>query len=347
MTPCSPSSFPFDHCFVIPPPPSTATFSAATRGDGTRTHAPRGRRRRAPDGSFPIPRECLLADVTHRAGGWWAIETVNANAWDGTLAHLCSTTADIVVAQETRRRGSQRTDAESQAFKSKWSVSLVDSNLTDAMRNSAGVGVAARAHIGVAVGPSLSDDPRLAARYQRRWIGAICKGGLHCGSIYPIVSEGMSATNCDLLQAVVEDLASLRGPWLVGGDWNMPPDVLVASGWPQFVNGVIVAPPTPTCRGNTNDYFVVSAELAHAVGGAAVVGDMNYVPHSPVRLFLRSAPRSILVRRLAAPSRFGPTLPQGCLPRDAHIGAILPPVASSSRWARRADRQALRSARRA
>ena len=311
-----------------------------------RLHPPRGKRRRPSDGSFHIPRECLLADTDHRTGGLWAIDTVNANAWDGTFEHLGATSADIVVAQETRRRGTQLVDAERQAANAKWSLSLAESAITDASRNSAGVGVAARSHIGVARGPPSSGDPRLAARYHRRWIGAICKGGLHCGSTYPTVNEGMSAVNCDLLQGIAEDVAALRGPWLIGGDWNMSLETLVASGWPHFVNAIVFAPPTPSCHGNVNDFFVVSACFAHAVEGVTVVGDRNYVPHSPVRLFLRSAPRAILVRRLVAPARLGPSLPAGCLPRDAHDGVVAPSFIPPCRSARHNNRDSRRAARR-
>ena len=125
----------------------------------------------------------------------------------------------------------------------------------------------------------------------------------------------------------------------------MPPATLVTSGWPHFVDGIVVAPSSPTCRGNVNDYFVVSADLAGAIGGAAVVSDLTYVPHSPVRLFVRSAPRSIMVRRLAAPSRFVSSLPLGCLPRDAHDGVVSPAASLSHRWARRNKRASQRASR--
>ena len=38
------------------------------------------------------------------------------------------------------------------------------------------------------------------------------------------------------------------------GDWNMPPQDLVASGWPLLVDGVVVAPSLPTCNGSVYDY---------------------------------------------------------------------------------------------
>ena len=41
-------------------------------------------------------------DTTHRKMGWWAIDTVNANAWTATADYLCTTSADMVVAQETK-----------------------------------------------------------------------------------------------------------------------------------------------------------------------------------------------------------------------------------------------------
>lgn len=56
---------------------------------------------------------------------------------------------------------------------------------------------------------------------------------------------------------------------------------------------------------------MVAEGLAHAVKGAHVIGDAGFKPHSLVRLLLRAKPRSLLLRSLAPPLKFGPTLPYG------------------------------------
>ena len=50
------------------------------------------------------------------------------------------------------------------------------------------------------------------------WIGAVCRGGIHAGSIYLRNSEGLSERNLAILEEVARVVAGLRGPWLIGGD---------------------------------------------------------------------------------------------------------------------------------
>ena len=42
-----------------------------------------------------------------------------------------------------------------------------------------------------------------------------------------------------------------------------------------------------------------------------MVGDAGFKPHSPVRLLLRAKPRTLLLKSLAPPLRFGADLPYG------------------------------------
>ena len=60
-------------------------------------------------------------------------------------------------------------------------------------------------------------------------------------------------------------LATLRGPWIIGGDWQCPPDELRGTRWLKTVKRVIYAHEAPTCGDRVLDYFVVSEDLAQAV----------------------------------------------------------------------------------
>ena len=91
-------------------------------------------------------------------------------------------------------------------------------------------------------------------------------------SIYLCESEGLSSENMSILEAAAVALGTATGPWIVGGDWNMPPQLLLQSGWLEIVQGVIVAPDPPTCNDSVYDYFVVHWSLAHAVAGVQQVG---------------------------------------------------------------------------
>ncbi len=199
-----------------------------------------------------------------------------------------------------------------------------------------------RKHIGMSAGDDCSflvHDGETRYRYIRRWVGAICKGGVHFGSVYCRTAEGLTDLNLDILQDIAVDLASVRGPWVLGGDWNVTPEALAASGWLALVNGTVIAPPTPTCNGSVYDYFVVSAKFKQAVVGAAVIEDAQFNPHSAVRLYIAAAPRAMHQRTLVAPRKLGADMPQGCLTEAAATAATRAVNGSGapSPWRIRAD----------
>ncbi len=231
----------------------------------------RGRRRRAGADAFTLPTECLLADDGHKTAGVWAVDAVNPNAWVGVSGHAKGTAADVVVAQEVRKRGKGRLDAERQLRSAGWRFAINNADLTDAGRLSAGVGVGARSHLGMADGGEVDYSASMggaAARYMRKWIGAMCRGGVHVGSVYLRTNEGLTDANLNILQDIATDLAALTGPWILGGDWNVTPEALAASGWLSLVGGQVVAPAAATCNGKVYDYFVISDAFKHAVIGA-------------------------------------------------------------------------------
>ena len=64
-----------------------------------------------------------------------------------------------------------------------------------------------------------------------RRVAAAGKVGLYIGPIYLISTVGVIAKcNLDLLDSVAFTLASLVGPWIIGGDGNCTPDDLRATG---------------------------------------------------------------------------------------------------------------------
>ena len=112
-------------------------------------------------------------------------------------------------------------------------------------------------------------------------------------------------------------LATLRGPWILGGDWQCTPDELRSTGWLNIVKGVIDAPTAPTCGDRVMDYFVVSECLSQvwAIVVACVIGDQTFGPHSPVRLIVKANSRTVMVRELKVPVGFSADLPFGPMPQ--------------------------------
>eukprot|EP00959_Pyramimonas_sp_CCMP1952_P389868 8170590-Pyramimonas_sp.AAC.1 len=66
----------------------------------------------------------------------------------------------------------------------------------------------------------------------------------------------------------------------------MTPDILSGSGWPEAIDGVVLAPTAATCTnssesgGKVLDYFVVSASLQYGATVQAIV-DAGTTPHMP------------------------------------------------------------------
>ena len=214
--------------------------------------------------------------------------------------------------QELRLRANECHQAERTASQAKWSLSVEPAADTVAGSTSAGVGVAVRSHLGMAPPRQPMRFEQLRSRVQVRWMSSICRGGLHLISVYLWTAEGLSVRNLDLLQCVAGVLANLRGPWLLAGDFTVPPKALHDSGWLDLVKGVVHAPAAATCKGRVLDYFVSSRSLSAVA--VMNIEDAGVSPHSPVRLLLRGSPRHLKVRCLVAPNRFDANLPAGCNP---------------------------------
>ena len=152
---------------------------------------------------------------------------------------------------------------------------------------SAGVAVAARRHIGMAKVPDMVSSGELEHRFCVRWTGSTMKGGLFIASVYLYSSELLSSRNVRLLEEVARVLLALPGPWVLGGDFQMEPKLLIQSGFVRLAKGVLAAPSKPTCQGHVIDYFVVSESLRHSVVAVSTLEDSPFAPTLPFDSYLR------------------------------------------------------------
>eukprot|EP00959_Pyramimonas_sp_CCMP1952_P030729 644067-Pyramimonas_sp.AAC.1 len=90
----------------------------------------------------------------------------------------------------------------------------------------------------------------------------------------------MSDFNYQVLQAVYRAAKQIAKPIIIGGDFNLEPQELAASGFQLKV----VAPVEGTCRpgGRIIDYWAIGATLG--VAEAMVLHGWNLAPHFPVQL---------------------------------------------------------------
>ena len=141
------------------------------------------------------------------------------------------------------------------------------------------------------------------------------------------------------MEAATAATSKLKGPWLIGGDFNVTPEVMEKSGWLGMIGGVIVAPVDPTCNKSVYDYFIVSKSLydSQAIVGIVRMTDGGFHPHHPVRLILRGDSKRKMVRELVRPTKISGTLPHGPLQKERTVEQdTLCPAASCSerlgRW---------------
>ena len=249
----------------------------------------------------------------------WAVDSYNGNSWNRTHGVMHSSSADAFLMQETKlTEGKSTRRAEELAASRKWKMASSPAGVTHAGATSAGVAIAVRAHHGLA-GENSGTKKRATedvvddcpSRFDMKWWGAYCRGGIHLGSAYLWVNEGASRRNLDLLQMMARRIEAVKGPWIIAGDFNMSPGELAQTGWLGLVGGIVISPGRPTCGANTLDYFVVSEGLAPAIAGVSIIDDVARKPHALIRLYLKPFPRSMKVRKMRRLAKIGPTLPHG------------------------------------
>ena len=95
------------------------------------------------------------------------------------------------------------------------------------------------------------------------------------------------------------------------GDFICDPNAPAESGFVDLICEAIHAPDDFTCGNMTYDYFIVSRGLSAIVHSVKVISNSLFHSHCAVGIFLRTSPRSMLVRALKAPRGFPARLPFG------------------------------------
>ena len=132
----------------------------------------------------------------------------------------------------------------------------------------------------------------------------------------------------DLLSDIAPTMqAQAAHSWVVGGDWNCEPEELGATGFPNDVRGILVAPPERTCRSAAGDYrvldyFMVSAGLANRLCRAAVPPGAFAHPHVPVQLTAPSH-RDVFALQMTGPARLANTRIVGPLQKPLAVSLEL------------------------
>ena len=247
--------------------------------------------------------------------GLWTVDLANPSSFTTAADKVLKrSAADVVMLIETKKREADTEGAKNQAQQLGWRVSLSPAHATSITGTSGGTAVASRKGLGhIPCHNAIKEEYR--HRIGAAWLGAVQKGGVHFVTVYLKDGEGISQTNQAILTELAAYLGTIRGPWIVGGDWNVTPQQLQSASWDSIVKGSIKQPAGPTCNGKVYDYFVVSKSIEASVVAVTSLENGGFSPHSAVRLFLSGAARHKAVRRLVKPKMIKAELPAGPLPR--------------------------------
>ena len=255
-----------------------------------------------------------LGEADWRSQGWWAVDCANPNSWATAGETLLPrSTADVLLIQETRIFIPDRIQAaERRSRATGWSPVFTPAHALPSSNLGSGGCAVLRARGG---GICSTNQGAVSKQYAHRicmaWVDGVLKGGMHFASVYLRTSEGLTAANMAILEELAVALKVVKGPWVVGGDWNISPEVLAASRWPEMVGGKIFAGSHPTCNNSNYDFFVVDRAVAHAVVGVQRLDDGGFSPHWATRLFIKGDARRHAVRKLCKPPLVKGVLPQG------------------------------------
>ncbi|CAK0868864.1 unnamed protein product [Prorocentrum cordatum] len=200
----------------------------------------------------------------------------------------------IALSQELQARGTQLDLSQTRTRREGWDIGAVSSAKTKP-GHSAGVLIATPRSRGmdfVRKGINQWDiSPRESkGRLAVAWVDAYSKEGLVQGTAHLWNSEGLTQRNQRILAKWGATMNAIQKEWILGGDFNMGPEMLEQSEIARKMNGVIVQDtPQGSClkkdgTRSTRDYFIVSHGLvAHALE-AEVQEGYNTSPHLPVRM---------------------------------------------------------------
>ncbi len=293
---------------------------ACRRAAGEAKGAARRRRKKAVE--FVPPEEARVEPPAPRRKSWGrrakagtdgkrrhVLETLSGTAWSSAAEYLQDrgTEVDAFLIQETHLPPARAKSEEDwcKARRLKGTLSAATPSGEGGWQG--GVGVVVRDAYGMAGFPSLGRTEIAAGRVILVHLSALVRGGYALATVYLWTAEGLSARNLSIMDELGAALSELSAPFVIGGDWNLAPEVLEASGWVRRLRARVVAPagntfiPTAAAsegapRGSKLDYFVISEALMPYVEEVPAIETELITQHRPVRLVLRSDVATPIIR---------------------------------------------------
>ncbi len=249
------------------------------------------------------------------------VESVNTTGWTSLKRRLMTTSAHVVLAQETWVPQSSIAAASAWAKKRGWRSIWSPARVTNKGGVSGGVAILARDFMGLhypAGGPH-------ELRRSRAVAGTLeAPGNRPIDLVSCYLQHGCGAADANA--AILADIgAAFRsdtdGARIIGGDFNMSPEELLGTGYDRELGATIVH--TETSRGtfrtakvrSTLDYFLVADRLTAAIDGVATVEGSGVRGHTPVQLTFKPRLATLKALHVRQPPRLGLDRVHGPLPQ--------------------------------
>ncbi|CAE7497731.1 unnamed protein product [Symbiodinium sp. CCMP2592] len=212
------------------------------------------------------------------------VTSCNITSWRPEVKQWFSAQGDVILIQEHHLLESQIVAEISSMAAMGFDSFLVPAAPGEGRRNSSrgGVGVLVRAHLGA----------RLRGQYTNQGCGYVAVtlrtqgADLTVVSLYLQSSSGFgSPVNSDILASLRAIRQSVRGPILIGGDWNSPLKELLDTAIFQSLSLEPIGPNKATCGDNELDFLAVS----HCLEGLLRVDaswDVPFKPHAAIQVAL-------------------------------------------------------------
>ncbi|CAE7271339.1 unnamed protein product [Symbiodinium sp. CCMP2592] len=212
------------------------------------------------------------------------VTSCNITSWRPEVKQWFSAQGDVILIQEHHLLESQIVAEISSMAAMGFDSFLVPAAPGEGRRNSSrgGVGVLVRAHLGA----------RLRGQYTNQGCGYVAVtlrtqgADLTVVSLYLQSSSGFgSPVNSDILASLRAIRQSVRGPILIGGDWNSPLKDLLDTSIFQSLSLEPIGPNKATCGDNELDFLAVS----HCLEGLLRVDaswDVPFKPHAAIQVAL-------------------------------------------------------------
>ena len=154
----------------------------------------------------------------------------NSTCWKSAKAVLETTNAEVVMLQEHKLASWEAlVGAQAWASKISWAVPATPASWGKKAHTKAGAALAVRSHIGTSAWPGTK--PRDATLSPGRAAGVkvsrLATGGIWMISAYFKDGIGMTGVNGHLMDDIHAALKLIKGPWILGADFNCEPKELV------------------------------------------------------------------------------------------------------------------------